>query len=53
MLQVAKGKKIFKKVICEYLGPQKLDIEDGMIKQFLHKKRYILFFFKMKRFSSN
>ena len=39
MLQVAKGKKIFKRVICEYLGPKRLDIEDGMIKEFRHKQK--------------
>ena len=31
MLEVAKQKNIYKRIICDYLGPNKLDIEDGMI----------------------
>ena len=30
MLEVAKNKDIYKRLICDYLGPNRLDIEDGM-----------------------
>ena len=29
MLEEAKRKDIYKRIICDYLGPNKLDIEDG------------------------
>ncbi len=30
MLQVAKGRNIYNRVICDYVGKNKLDIENGM-----------------------
>ena len=30
MLELAKKRKIYKRHMCEYLGPKKLDINDGM-----------------------
>ena len=31
MLEEAKRKDIYKRIICDYLGPNRLDIEDGKI----------------------
>ena len=31
MLEVARQKNIYKRIICDYLGPNRLDIEDGML----------------------
>ena len=30
MLELAKKRNIYKRHMCEYLGPKKLDIDDGM-----------------------
>ena len=45
MLQVAKGKKIYKSIICEYVGPKRLDIEDGMIKEFRYYRHNLWYDF--------
>ena len=44
MLQIAKGKEIFQRIICEYLGLKRLDIEDGMIKTFCEKISFLVFY---------
>ena len=36
MLELAKKRKIYKRHMCEYLGPKKLDIDDGTLKYQLH-----------------
>ena len=36
MLELAKKRKIYKRHMCEYLGPKKLDIDDGTLKLMLN-----------------
>ena len=36
MLELAKKRKIYKRHMCEYLGPKKLDIDNGTLKLRLH-----------------
>ena len=31
MLAIAKERNIYQRIICEYVGPDKLDIEDGKL----------------------